>query len=91
MDDQSRGAESIHDFLRFRKLVTPYVIEVLFWLEVLAFLVGGVLFIVGASAEYGSGTAQIVEGVFMILLGPVFARISCELIMVLFGIHRTLG
>src|SRR5512137_1205092 len=91
MENQAKGAEAVHDFLRFRELVTPLVVEALFWLGVLGSLVFGVLFIVDGTAEYGGGATQIAIGVFMVLLGPVFARISCELIIVLFGIHRTLG
>ncbi len=68
------------DFLRFRKFVTPVVIEGIFWLLVLLSLVMGIVVIVQGNAW----------GLAMIFLGPVFARIACELAMVQFGIYDVL-
>ncbi len=90
MDDSQKLAEGVHDFLRFRKLITPLAIEVIFWLLTVGLLVLGIFSIVGANTDYPGGTASLVWGILMILLGPVFARIGCELIMVQFGIHKTL-
>lgn len=90
MEESRRLAKVIHDFLRFRKLITPLVIEVIFWLLTVGLLGLGVISIVGADTDYPGGTAGLVWGILMILLGPVFARIGCELVLVQFGIHRTL-
>jgi hypothetical protein len=64
------------DFASFRWMVTPIIIQILFWILVAVCIIGGLISL---------GSAPI-QGVVMILLGPVFVRIYCELLMVLFRI-----
>jgi hypothetical protein len=76
------------DFLTFRKYLTPFVIQILFWIGVGVCVVEGITMIasVGAFAR-GIG---IVNGLLVLLVGPIAVRVICELIMAVFGIHDSL-
>jgi hypothetical protein len=74
------------DFLAFRKLITPLIIQVIFWIGVVLCVIGGLIqIVVGASAYYGGGTL-VLGGVLLIILGPLAVRIYCELLIVTFKI-----
>jgi len=69
------------DFLSFRKMITPVIIQVVFWL--------GVLFCV----VYGFGQllgGQGLMGLVYIIAGPIAVRIYCEMLILLFRIHDAL-
>jgi hypothetical protein len=68
------------DFFSFRQMVTPVIIQVLFWLGVAVSVVAG-LFALGESP---------LGGLLLIVLGPLVVRIYCELLIVLFRIHDSL-
>jgi len=81
----------MNDFLAFRRMVTPIVIQVVFWLGLVACVVVGLGSVVaGATSSYGGGW-MVLWGFFMLLVGPLVVRIYCELLIVLFGIHSTLA
>jgi hypothetical protein len=67
------------DFLAFRKFITPLVIQILFWIGVILCLIGGIIMIVSAG--------QIIQGILVFFLGPIFVRIYCEVLMIFFRIH----
>jgi hypothetical protein len=79
------------DFLRFKKMVTPIIIQILFWIGVVTSVIVGIVLIVGgvSGRAYGGGT-QVFLGILWLLLGPVIARIWCEVLIVLFSINDTL-
>lgn len=80
----------MEEYLTFRKMLTPVVIQVLFWTGVLACLVAGLVMIVsGASARYGGG-GEVLSGVLTLVLGPIIVRIWCEVLIVVFRILDTL-
>jgi len=80
----------MEEFLTFRKMLTPLVIQALFWLGVVvAVIVGLVMIVSGASARYGGGE-QVLTGVLTLLLGPIIVRIWCEVLILLFRIHDAL-
>lgn len=70
----------MEDFLKFRKFITPVAIQVIFWLGVAVTLIAGIVAI-------GAGKVQ---GLLMIIFGPIVVRIYCELLMVVFRIYDTL-
>ncbi len=76
----------MRDYLLFRKFVTPIVIELLFWLGVGLCIVEGIAMII-FSARVGNGFG-IFSGIITLLVGPIFVRVLCELIMAIFGIHE---
>lgn len=72
------------DFLAFRKMITPLVIQILFWLGVVVTIVMGLFTLVTAD-----GLAKL-GGLVMLALGPLAVRIYCELLIVLFRMHESL-
>lgn len=80
--------DSIGDFLAFRRMITPIIIQILFWIgAVLSSLSGLFMMIAGIAAENVGG---IFMGFFAMLLGPIVVRIYCELLIILFRMNETL-
>jgi hypothetical protein len=69
------------DFLTFRHMLMPLLIQILFW-------VGMVLSIVTGVIDLFRG--QIANGVSLIILGPIMVRLACELTILFFRINETL-
>ncbi len=74
------------DFWAFRKMVTPVIIQILFWVGVIACLVGGVIMI-GLGREY---PGMVLKGVLVFIFGPLLVRVYCEILIVFFRINETL-
>ncbi len=70
----------MEDFLKFKKMVTPVVIQILFWIGIVACVIGGLL----------TMRNSVIQGLLVLLLGPLGVRIYCELLIVLFSINDTL-
>jgi len=70
----------MEDFLKFKKMVTPVVIQILFWIGIVACVIGGLL----------TMSNSLIQGFLVLLLGPLGVRIYCELLIVLFSINDTL-
>jgi hypothetical protein len=68
------------DFLRFDTMLTPIVIQIVFWIAVV------ITVIVGFIQLFGGGFA-VITGLLTIILGPVVARIYCEIVIVFFRIN----
>ena len=78
------------DYLTFRKMMTPIIIQVVFWIgAVIVALYGLWQIFAGATANYGGGPV-VLKGLVTLLLGPLFWRIFCELLIVIFRINDTL-
>ena len=78
------------DFLKFKKMITPFIIQILFWISVAGSIIMGLIFIIqGATARSGGGRMVFI-GILYVLLGPLVARIYCELLIVIFSINNTL-
>lgn len=69
------------DFLSFRTMITPVVVQILFWVACIASIAIGIYNLVHARYGYA---------VEIIVLGPIASRLVAESLLVLFGIHRTL-
>lgn len=79
------------DFLSFRKMITPVVIQILFWLGVLICVAAGLLLFAGSDSLPSSGfVSPRLAGLLLIVVGPILVRIYCELLIVLFRIHESL-
>lgn len=70
------------EFLTFRKMITPMIIQIVFWLGVLGVLGAGF----GAMAEQG-----FFLGLIALVLGLVLWRIWCELVIIFFSINDSLS
>lgn len=71
----------MNDYLTFDKFITPVIIQILFWLGLATVVILGLLAIVNGAA---------VQGLFMILLGPIIWRVYMELLLVMFKIREEL-
>jgi hypothetical protein len=72
------------EYLKFRKMITPVVIQVLFW-------IGLVACVISALVYFGKGTGEsVLAGIVTLLLGPLVVRIYCELLIVLFRMRDLL-
>lgn len=81
----------MQDFLRFKKMITPTIIQILFWIGVAVSVISGLISIIGgATSSYGRGGAMVLMGIFWIVVGPVLVRLYCELLIVIFSINDTL-
>lgn len=76
----------MNEYLTFRKMITPTVIQVVFWLGLLVVLVSGV----GAmfAGEMGGG---FFKGLAILVFGSLLWRIYCELIIVFFSMNDSLA
>ena len=78
------------DFFRFDKMITPVIIQVLFWIGVVASVLLGLgMVFSGMSSSFGGGSA-VFMGLVWIVLGPIMTRVYCELLIVVFKIHGSL-
>jgi hypothetical protein len=71
------------DFLRFRRMITPAIIQIVFWIGVVFCAIMGIGGIV-------QGGMQSVVGLLTLVLGPFVVRIYCELVILFFRINETL-
>jgi uncharacterized membrane protein len=76
------------DFWAFRSMVTPVIIEVLFWVGVIVCIIAGLVMIVmGIKLP---GDQMVLKGVLLAILGPLGVRVYCEILIVFFRINETL-
>ena len=74
------------DFLAFRRMITPVIIQVLFWAGVLACVILGVetIFVSGGEAR------SALLGWGLLLVGPFVVRLFCEAMILFFRMNETL-
>lgn len=85
------------DFWTFRKMVTPVIIQILFWVGVITCIIAG-LVLIGMGIRHGPllidmgiSTKQMkLWGALLLLLGPLAVRLYCEFLIVFFRINETL-
>ncbi|WP_152045951.1 DUF4282 domain-containing protein [Aureimonas psammosilenae] len=77
------------DFFGFERLIATTIIKVAYWIGLGAIALFGILSFIGLLFAEGSATA------FLVPFGMAFAaliwRLTCELYIVVFGIHERLG
>ena len=78
------------DFLKFKRMITPLIIQVLFGIGVVLCVIMGLIQVVaGLNADFGGGLA-VAMGLLFMALGPLAVRIYCEILIVVFSINDTL-
>ncbi len=77
------------DFLAFRRMITPFIIQAIFWIGVAFSFIGGIVIIVLAATQNYIAVGLLV-GFGMMIIGPFVARIQCELLILSFRIHDNL-
>jgi hypothetical protein len=79
------------DYLVFRRMITPLIIQFLFWISVILCVFGGLAQVVlGLFSPRYVNFAQVLLGLLTILLGPILVRIYCEMIILFFRMNETL-
>lgn len=68
------------EFLSFHTMLTPIIIQILFWVGVAATVIAGVILIAAGK----------VQGILVIILGPIVVRVYCEILIIFFRINDTL-
>ncbi len=76
------------DFWAFRRMVTPVIIQILFWVGVIICLVAG--FILIGTGIKQPGHQALLSGVLLVVFGPLAVRLYCEVLIVFFRINETL-
>ena len=77
--------DDLRDFLTFRRMITPILIQALFWVASVIVIIAGILLLI-----MGPGALGRVIGVFTILLVPLAVRVYMEIFIVGFRINETL-
>lgn len=63
------------DILNFNKMITPIIIQAIFWVGVLGIFI--------AAFQY-----NFLQGILMIIFGTLIWRVYCELMIVIFQINK---
>ena len=77
--------EAIKDFLVFRRMVTPIIIQVIFWLLTAIVMISGLVALI-----FGDVALDRAVGLFAFILGPLFVRVFAEILIVVFRMNDAL-
>lgn len=80
----------MRDFIDFRRMVTPVIIQVFFWIGVVGSVVAGLTLIFGGGTAEMSQAEAIGAGLLTLVFGPLAIRLYAELLIVVFRINETL-
>ena len=79
------------DFLAFRKMITPVVVQILFWLGVIGCVVTALTMMSGNSPLVAVWPfSPRIAALIVLIVGPLLIRFYCELLIVLFRIFDSL-
>jgi len=78
----------VKDFMAFRTMITPVIIQIIFWVGVALCIIFGIGFII-AGLTTDAGRLGIM-GFLTLILGPLLVRIYCEILIIFFRINETL-
>lgn len=70
----------MREYLTFRKMITPVVIQVVFWIGIVGVVVAGIVQL----------TQNFIGGIAIIVLGPLAVRVYAEILIVLFEMNAAL-
>jgi len=80
----------MEDFLNFRKMITPFIIRILFWVGVAGCVIVGLAMMWNSLRGYGSEPALFLVGLLVLVCGPVLVRVYTEILILFFRINETL-
>jgi len=72
--------------LQFDKYVAPKTISFFFWLGVVTSLLSGTVLLFSGLNNWT--TSDILLGLILLIVGPIFTRLYCEIIMIAFDAIR---
>lgn len=90
MKNNNKKKNAFKDFLVFRKMITPIIIQIIFWLSVICCIGFGIYTIVepwDLGLDEGTGVWL---GIIIIVIGPLILRMQMELVILFFRINETL-
>jgi len=80
----------MNEYLTFDKFITPVIIQIIFWLGLAVIVILALLGIAAsANSPFGGGLGVLISLLYL-LLGPIFWRIWCEWMLVMFRILEEL-
>lgn len=85
------------DFLDFRRMITPVIIKILFWIGVGAAIISGLIVFFGGiiGGISGDGFGRVIGGLIggplVMVVGIISVRIYAELLILAFRINETLS
>ena len=78
------ASTSMQDFLKFRVMITPLIIQAIFWIA------SGIFVLVGLFTLFTAEGAAKFGGLLVIFLGPLAVRIYAEIMLVAFRMNENL-
>jgi len=83
----------MRDFLLFRRMVTPYIIMIIFWLAVIVLvlsMIAATITVLGQKDNQTAILGMCIAWPIGLPLGILVIRIYCELLILFFRINETL-
>lgn len=80
----------MEDFIKFRKMITPLIIQILFWVGVAGTVIAALVMMAYSFGRYGGGAGQFLGGLIFLVVGPVMVRVYTELLILFFRMNETL-
>lgn len=81
---------NLQSFLSFNKMITPSIITVIYYILLVAVILGGLITIFAGLGAPFDGSGMTFMGFLILFLGPVLVRVYCEILIVLFRIPVSL-
>ena len=79
------------DFWAFRTMVTPVIIQILFWIGAILCLITGAIMVIYGANHFQEGQGPYLwKGMLIFVLGPLGVRVYCEILIIFFRINETL-
>ncbi|MDA0911237.1 MAG: DUF4282 domain-containing protein [Proteobacteria bacterium] len=93
--------ECIKKFYSFDEMITPVIIKAVFWILAIISIICGIVTIVhsfgqnivdfyGQYQHIGGSFWLFIYGVLQIVLGVIFSKVFCEMILIIFKINENL-
>ena len=71
------------DFLLFRRMLSPVIIPLIFWVVLVLLIIGGVQELFIPDHRW--------KGLQVLIIGPLLIRVFCEFLLVFFRINQVLS
>jgi hypothetical protein len=84
------GEPTLDDFWAFRTMLTPLLVQVIFWIGVLACVAVGAYHIIQARSGDAWNRIEVLRGIAWIVFGPLAVRLVCEVVILFFRMNETL-
>lgn len=81
---------NIKNLLTFDTMITPFIIQIVFWVGTLGSVISGVIMLISGFTDIAP-TMYIFAGILIIIIGPLVIRVYCELLILTFKIYEHLS